>query len=310
MSNALTQLFQTKVVPGLYQKYFAGLTSAWMENNAIGVDYHGGKYVEMCELDIDGLGNYDRNLGYPGGNITGSKQRFELTMDRGREFKIDSADHDETGFLVTAAAAMVKFQDKWVIPEVDSYRYSKIYKEVSEKSAANVLPDAIDATKITDQLADDIVQLRDVIGGSVPLVIIMSGNTQKYFGREFDRSLDYMNFIMGELHTKVKGLDGNPFMIIPSARLKTAYTYYDGVTPGQQQGGFASATDAEDMKWMITPMTAPVAVGKIDKMRAFTPEEYQQADAWKVDYRLYHDLWMTQDACDQTLIRKGEITNA
>lgn len=309
MSNALTQLFQTKVVPGLYKKYFAGLTSAWMENNAIGVDYHGGKYVEMLELDIDGLGNYDRNLGYPGGNITGSKQKFELTMDRGREFKIDSADHDETGFLVTAAAAMVKFQDKWVVPEVDSYRYSKIFKEVSAKAGSNVLPDAIKASTITDQLADDITQLRDVIG-SVPLAVIMSGNTQKYFGREFDRGLDYMNFLMGELHTKVKNLDGNPFMIIPSARLMTEYTYYDGVTPGQQQGGFAPAASAGKMKWIITPVTAPVAVGKIDKMRAFTPEEYQQADAWKVDYRLYHDLWMTQDACDQTLIRTGDISES
>lgn len=308
MSNALSQLFQTKVVPGLYRKYYAGLTSAWMENNAIGVDYRGGKYVEMNELDVDGLGNYDRNLGYPGGNITGSKQRFELTMDRGREFKIDAADNDETGFLVTAAAAMAKFQDKWVIPEVDSYRYSKIYKDVSEKASANVLPDAISANTITDQLADDITQLRDIVGGSVPLVVIMSGLTQKYFGREFDRGLDYMNFLMGQLHTKVKNLDGNPFMIIPSARLKTEYTYYDGVTTGQQKGGFAPKSSAKDMKWIITPMTAPVAVGKIDKMRVFTPEEYQQADAWKTDYRLYHDLWMTQDACDQTIIRTGEIT--
>lgn len=309
MSNTLTNLFQTKIVPGLYRKYYAGLTSAWMENNAIGVDYHGGKYVEMHELDVDGLGNYDRNLGYPGGNITGSKQRFELTMDRGREFKIDAADNDETGFLVTAAAAMTKFQDKWVIPEVDSYRYSKIYKEVNQKASGNVLADAIKEDSITDQLADDITQLRDVISESTPLVVIMSGLTQKYFGREFSRSLDYMSFLMGELHTKVKNLDGNPFMIIPSARLKTDYEYLDGVTTAQAAGGFKAATEAKDMKWIITPMTAPVAVGKIDKMRVFTPEEYQQADAWKVDYRLFHDLWMTQDACNCTLIRTGDITS-
>lgn len=308
MSNTLTNLFQTKIVPGLYRKYYAGLTSAWMENNAIGVDYHGGKYVEMLELDVDGLGNYDRNLGYPGGNITGSKQKFELTMDRGREFKIDAADNDETGFLVTAAAAMTKFQDKWVIPEVDSYRYSKIYKEVNQKASGNVLADAIKEDSITDQLADDITQLRDVISESTPLVVIMSGLTQKYFGREFSHSLDYMSFLMGELHTKVKNLDGNPFMIIPSARLKTGYEYLDGVTSAQAAGGFKAAAEAKDMKWIITPMTAPVAVGKIDKMRVFTPEEYQQADAWKVDYRLFHDLWMTQDACDCTLIRTGDIT--
>lgn len=307
MSNTLTNLFQTKIVPGLYDQYYAGLTSAWMENNAIGVDYHGGKYVVMHELDVDGLGNYDRNLGYPGGNITGSKQQFELTQDRGREFKIDSADNDETGFLVTAAAAMAKFQKKHVIPEVDSYRYSTIYKNVSSKASSNVMDDAISANTITDLLSDDITALRDKIGDE-PLAIIMSGETQKWFGREFARSLDYMQFLMGTLHTKVKNLDGNPFMIVPSARLKSAYDYNDGVTAGQTAGGFKAAGGAKDIKWIITPVSAPVAVSKIDKMRAFTPEEYQQADAWKVDYRLFHDLWMTQDACNNTIIRTGTIS--
>lgn len=308
MGNSITQLFQTKVVPGLYRNFYAGLTSAWMENNAIGVEYHGGKYVIMHELDVDGLGNYDRNLGYPGGNISGSKQQFELTMDRGREFRIDAADNDETGFLVNAAAAMAKFQEKWVIPEVDSYRYSKIYKEVSSKASGNILTEDVSAASITDQLVDDITQLRDVISSATPLVVIMSGKTQKYFGREFTRNLDYMNFLVGQLNTKVKSIDGNPFMIVPSARLKTEYDFLDGITEGQQKGGFKAKSTAKDMLWQIVPATAPVAVAKIDKMRVFTPDDYQQAYAWKTDYRLYHDLWMTQDACNSTLIRTGSIT--
>lgn len=308
MGNSITQLFQTKVVPGLYRNFYAGLTSAWMENNAIGVDYHGGKYVVMHELDVDGLGNYDRNLGYPGGNISGSKQQFELTMDRGREFRIDAADNDETGFLVNAAASMAKFQEKWVIPEVDSYRYSKIYKEVSSKASGNILAEDVPAASITDQLVDDIAQLRDVISSATPLVVVMSGKTQKYFGREFTRNLDYMNFLVGQLNTKVKSIDGNPFMIVPSARLKTEYDFLDGITEGQQKGGFKAKTGAKDMLWQIVPATAPVAVAKIDKMRVFTPDDYQQAYAWKTDYRLYHDLWMTQDACNSTLIRTGAIT--
>lgn len=307
MSNTLTNLFQTKVVPGLYNKYYVGLTSGWMENNAIGVEYRGGKYVTMHELDVDGLGNYDRNLGYPGGNITGSKQQFEMTMDRGREFKIDAADNDETGFLVTAAAAMMKFQEKWVIPEVDSYRYSKIFKEVSTKASANVLDTAISAASITDQLADDITSLRDKIGDT-PLVIIMSGLTQKYFGREFVHNLDYTDLRMGNLTTKVRSLDGDPFTIVPSARLKSAYEFLDGIQESQKAGGFKAAASAKDIKWIITPATGPVAVGKIDKMRVFTPDEYQQADAWKTDYRLYHDLWMPQDVCDNTIIRTGAIS--
>lgn len=307
MSHNLTQLFQQKVVPGLTKQFFQASTTGWMDNNAIGVEYRGGKYIIMHEMDVSGLGNYDRMLGYPSGNITGGKKQYELTMDRGREFLIDEADNDETGFIVNAAQVMSLFQRKYVIPEVDSYRYSKIFSEVNTKASSNVLDDAISASGITDQLADDITQLRDVVG-DIPLAIIMPGTTQKFFGRDFTRSLDVISWLSGEIRTKAKGLDGDPFMIVPSARMKSAYDFADGVSEGQREGGFAPASGAKDMKWIITPVTAPIAVAKIDKMRAFTPEEYQKADAWKVDYRLYHDLWMTQESCDATIIRTGAIS--
>lgn len=306
MPNNITNLFQTKVVPKLYDQFQFGTTSSWMENNAIGVDYKGGKYVQMHAIDVDGLGDYDRNLGFPRGNIIGEKQQFEMTMDRGREFLIDAADNDETGFLLNVAAAMKKFQKKWVIPEVDSYRYSTIYKEVAKKKAANILTGNITAASITDQLIDDIAQMRDIYGDE-PLMIIMSGLTQRYFGRDFDRNLSVIDFMAGNVHTKVKSLDGDPIKIVPSARFKTKYTFFDGTTSGEEAGGFEAASDALDMKWMIIPQSAPVAVGKIDKARVFDPDTYQGAHAWKTDYRLFHDLWMTQEACNTTLIRTGNI---
>lgn len=306
MPNNVTQLYQTKVVPRLYQQYFQGAFTSWMENNAIGVDYKGGKFVMMHEMSVDGLGNYDRNLGYPRGNVTGTNKQYEMTMDRGREFLIDVADNDETGFLVNAGSVMSQFQNDHVIPEVDCYRISKMFGIVNSEASANINDTAIDASQITFELADDIAALRDKVG-NVPLVIMMSGITQKYFGREFMHNLDYVNFARGGLATKVKSLDGDPFMILPSARMKTKYDFLDGVTEGQEAGGCVAAADAEDIKWIITPATAPIAVAKIDKSRVFDPNTYQGAHAWKVDYRLYHDLWMTPKAYNNTIIRTGDI---
>lgn len=307
MPNNITALYREKVVPQLIRQYQWGATSSWMENNAIGVDYRGGKYVTMQEISTDGLGNYDRNLGYPRGNITGAKKQYELTMDRGRDFLVDSADNDETGFLLTAANVAMEFQQSKVIPEVDCYRYSRIHTLLKAYDSTKINNDAIPTDGITNLLLDDIATIRDSFG-AVPLVITMSGITQKYFGRDFTRNLDYVNFARGALHTKVKALDGDPIMIVPSARLKTAYTFYDGVTAGQTAGGFVAAEGAKDMKWIITPITGPIAVGKIDKARVFDPETFQQADAWKFDYRLYHDLWMTDRALDATFIRTGTLT--
>lgn len=307
MPNNVTQLYQTNVVPRLYQQYYQGAVTSWMENNAIGVEYSGGKYVVMNDMSVDGLGNYDRNLGYPRGNVVGSKKQYEMTMDRGREFLIDVADNDETGFLVNAGSVMSTFQQEHVIPEIDAYRISKIHSIVSENVASNVISDNINPDNITFQLADDIATLRDRVG-NVPLVIMMSGLTQKYFGREFAHTLDYVNFMRGSLSTKVKAIDGDPFMIMPSSRMKTAYTYRDGTTAGQEQGGFVAAAGAKDIKWIITPATAPIAVAKIDKSRVFDPNTYQGAHAWKTDYRIYHDLWMTPKGYNNTIIRTGDIT--
>lgn len=307
MPNDMTNLYQTKVVPRLYQQYYQGAFTSFMENNAIGVEYTGGKYVIMSEMSVDGLGNYDRNLGFVRGNVTGSKKQYEMTMDRGREFLIDVADNDETGFLVNAGSVMSVFQNEHVIPEIDAYRISKIFSTVSTNAAANVIADAIDPNNITYTLADDIATLRDRVG-NVPLVILMSGLTQKYFGREFSHSLDYVNFARGSLNTKVKALDGDPFMIIPSSRMKSAYTFNDGLTAGQEAGGFVATSSAKDIKWIIMPSTAAIAVAKIDKSRVFDPNTYQGAHAWKVDYRLFHDLWMTPNGYKNTIIRTGNIT--
>lgn len=306
MPNDMTNLYQTKVVPRLYQQYYQGAFTSFMENNAIGVEYKGGKYVTMSEMSVDGLGNYDRNLGFVRGNVTGSKKQYEMTMDRGREFLIDVADNDETGFLVNAGSVMSLFQNEHVIPEIDAYRISKIFSTVSTEAPANVKADAIDPNEITYTLVDDIAALRDKVG-NVPLVIMMSGLTQKYFGREFLHNLDYVNFARGALNTKVKSLDGDPFLIIPSSRMKSAYTFYDGLTTGQEKGGFVAASGAKDIKWIIMPATAAIAVAKIDKSRVFDPNTYQGAHAWKTDYRVFHDLWMTPKGYENTIIRTGDI---
>ena len=44
--------------------------------------------------------------------------------------------------------------------------------------------------------------------------------------------------------------------------------------------------------------SAPIAVSKTDVTRIFDPMTNQKANAWKIDYRKYHDLWITDNAMD------------
>lgn len=43
---------------------------------------------------------------------------------------------------------------------------------------------------------------------------------------------------------------------------------------------------------LICPKNAPIAVSKTDNVKIITPEANQFADAWDIDYRKYHDLFV------------------
>jgi len=78
--------------------------------------------------------------------------------------------------------------------------------------------------------------------------------------------------------------------------MKSAYTFNDGTTGGQEAGGFAPAAGALTLNWIVIARRAPIAVSKTDKVRIFDPATTQAADAWKVDYRKYHDVWLKDNA--------------
>ena len=85
----------------------------------------------------------------------------------------------------------------------------------------------------------------------------------------------------------MKTLNGVPIIPVPSARMKSAYTFN-----ASGDGGFAPTTAAKSINWIICPKNAPIAVSKTDNVKIITPEANQFADAWDIDYRKYHDLFV------------------
>jgi hypothetical protein len=112
------------------------------------------------------------------------------------------------------------------------------------------------------------------------------------------KKLDVMEFAQGGVNLKVKSLDGAPIIKVPSARMKTAYVFNDGTTTDQAAGGFVPDAAAKGINWIITVRRCPIAISKTDKIRIFAPDVNQKADAWKLDYRKYHDLWVPNNKLD------------
>ena len=79
--------------------------------------------ILLPKLTIDGLGNYDREIGFPKGDASIDWQAYTLRYDRGREFSIDDMDNAET--LETMSLNMFgKFVRDFVVPEMDAVRLS------------------------------------------------------------------------------------------------------------------------------------------------------------------------------------------
>ena len=278
-------------------------TTGWMEDNAGQVQYSGGAEVKIPKVQMSGLGDYDRNSGFAQGAVTVTYETRTLTQDRGRTFQLDAMDVDETNFAATAGSVMREFQRTKVIPEIDAYRYSKIAELAEAAEKTRTMTATLDTIYLN--LVSDLTLVRDSVGDGEQIVIVMSAKVAGMLDLEKGASsvLQSAFFQQGNVELKVKEIDGCPLIRVPSARFKTKYTFMDGVE--NADGGFEAAEDAKEINWMILTKNAPVAVSKTDVTRIFDPMTNQNANAWKIDYRKYHDLWIMDNGMEGVFVNIG-----
>lgn len=292
----------------LDDKAVIGLTSGWMDANAEQVEYKGGNKVKMPQMEVTGLKDYDRDKGYPEGSVTLTFKDYEMTQDRGTSFQLDSMDVDETNFIANATSITSKFQKEMVLPEIDAYRYSRLYALLLE--AGKKTDYTADAVTVWDSLQSDIAAVRDIIGEEIPLVISMRQAVKTLLenNEKFTKIVNLAQFEAGIVKTQLKQINNCFIKPVPTARMKTAYIFRDGKTVGEEKGGFTPAENAKNVNWIITPQTAPIAVTKQDRMKIIDPETYQKADAWFIGYRRYHELWLPVNRYEKCWVNAEKVT--
>mgnify|MGYP001367654348 FL=1 len=232
--------------------------------------------------------------------VTLEYETRKMTQDRGRKFQLDPIDINENNFVTTAAAVMGEFQRMYVVPEIDAYRISKIATEtIAAKKAGMVsygyTPGAT-GTSALRKIKEGIKAIRELYNG--PLVIHATPDMIMELEMELSGKIISTTFSKGGIDTAVPSVDGGPIVSTPSNRMYTAITIYDGKTSGQEQGGYVKGTTAKDINFFICPRTTPIAVTKQDIMRIFDPTINQKLNAWQMDYRRFHDIWVLDNKLD------------
>lgn len=288
---ATATLFQTTLDKVAIQDAVTG----WMDANAGQVIYNGGAEVKIPKMSVQGLANYDRDEGYTQGGVTLEYETRKMTQDRGRKFQLDPMDINENNFVTTAAAVMGEFQRMHVIPEIDAYRISKIANyAITEKLAGmteyGYIPGAT-GTSALRKAKEGIKAVRDM-GYNGPLVIHATPDFIMELELELAGKIQAVTFAKGGINTQVPAIDGVPLISTPANRMYTAITLYDGKTSGQEAGGYVKGASALDINFVVLPRITPIAVTKQDKMRIFDPNVNQKLNAWQMDYRRFHDIWV------------------
>lgn len=292
------------------------MTTGWMDANDDQVKYNGGNEIKIAKLSTQGLGTYDRDEGYAQGAITLAWETRTMTQDRGRKFQLDAMDVDETNFLATVTNVMNDFQVEHVVPEIDAYRLSKIAGEAITANVAGMVTTGQTIAANPSTLATlraiktGISRIREK-GYSGQLVVHATDAVVLELEIELAGRLTTVTWSQGGIDTQVPSIDGVPIIATPSNRMVTAITLYDGKTagsgsdPDQTVGGFVKGATAKDINFLILPMATPIAVTKQDKLRIFDPNTNQKANAWAMDYRRYHDLWIPDNRLNSVYVNAG-----
>ena len=231
-------------------------------------------------MNLQGLGDYDRNSGYVDGDVTLTNETISCNYDRGRLFNVDTMDNIESASLAFGMLANEFIKNK-VAPELDAFRLACY--------AANA-----GVTKVSGTLATG----ADVVAALRAAVTQMDED-------EVPAEERYL-FITPTLHGLVQDMDTTKsrevlsrfagVIDVPQSRFFSKLALKSGklittgsgdtlTTDDQREGGFVKATGGKDLNFMVIHKPAVIQFQKHVAPKIITPEVNQSGDSYKFGYR-------------------------
>lgn len=221
------------------------------------------------KLSMDGLADYSRNSGYVNGSVDFNFETVKCNFDRGRMFSVDIMDNIETMGMVFGKLSSEFVRTK-VIPELDAFRMA-MYASLENIST---------------------VDAADLSTGEAVIKALRTANTKMNNDEvpENNRILFIETGLKGmiddlETTKSKKVLDKFSQVIeMPQNRFYTAIKQLKG-TAGEEAGGYIRAEGANNINFLIVEKSAAIQFAKRVNSKIITPEQNQDADAYKYGYR-------------------------
>ena len=264
----------------LFKQYIAGVLDEVYKNASLTAVLDGANELVqqgananellIPKMSMDGLGDYSRGAGYVQGDVTLEMETVKCNFDRGRMFTVDSMDNIETAGVAFGRLAGEFIRTK-VVPELDAFRFAS-YAGLSGISTTTgaALSTGADVIAAIAAAADGMDN--DEVPQSERYLFI----TPTLLGLVRDMQTNQSRAVLDQFAGVVK---------VPQSRFYTAIDQLDGKTSGEEAGGYTKATSAKNINFMIIHKPAVIQFEKHVVPKIVTPEQNQDADAWKFGYR-------------------------
>lgn len=272
-------------VPLLDEIYKAESKTAILDTVSERVNFTGANTVNIYTLNTVGMGNYDRNAGFVPGDVNGTWQPYALETERGRSYMVDTLDNEESmGLAFGGLLGTVERQH--IIPEVDAFRFAayasgavatQVVSATLSTGAAALA--AIDAATAALDNAEVPYEGRILFVNPDIYGLIRGGLTR--FLQNGERDVDYNVTMYNDMRV----------ISVPKPRFQTAIDL-NAPTTSAGAGGYAPSSGASAINFMIVHPSAILQVMKHYVPRIFSPEQNQEADAWKLNIRYTHGAWV------------------
>ena len=104
--------------------------------------------------------------------------------------------------------------------------------------------------------------------------------------------------------------DGMRVIRVPKNRFNTAITLQDGYSAGEVAGGYTvPASTSYPINFMIIHTVCGAPGGEARRTPIFSPQVNQSADAWKFDYRIYHDCFVENNKVAGIYLHRAATAN-
>lgn len=217
--------------------------------------------ILIPKMTMSGLANYNKQTGYVAGDVTLEYETKKCTYDRGRMFTVDAMDDIESAGVAFGRLAGEFLRTK-VVPELDSWRLAQYASYASGKVSA------------------------DIADGKAGIAAIRAAKTAiKNAEAQTESCYLYISTLLKgmieDLDTTAskKVLEGWAGIIeVPEGR------FFDKISlTASGAGGFTTTGNA--MNFLAVDKNAVIQNQKHAVSKIISPEQNQDADAWKFGYR-------------------------